>query len=119
MSNFVPVTVNSGQDWIVNHQAYQSDGVTAQDLTGATIYLQIGTPKGVVVIPYTAVTVQILSPATLGKSVLTIPKAQQYAYNAIPGTYEYTLRILLASGSSIDYNEGPWTVKRTMFPFGF
>jgi hypothetical protein len=106
-------TFTLGADWIIAYSGVQYDGVTIQDLTGATLQMQISNASGVVV-PAGSITVSIAA-NTSGTATITVPRAITKTLQ--PGTYDYTVRCFLPDGTYDDTALGAITAKKTAFLF--
>lgn len=100
-----------GETWIINHTAYNSDGVTPLGITGATVEFQVKNGSSIL-IPFSATTVTIPI-GTDGKSVITVPPSAQAGL--APGVYSFTVRIILAGGIITDQTYGSIAVSGSAF----
>ena len=101
-----------GETWIIDHTAYDSDGVTPRDLTGATGVLYVKSQTGAQVLPTAQQSFTLTTP-TQGKSRFKVTPAQQIAasISAISGTY--VLRFTYPDGTVEDQNYGTFTINAT------
>ena len=96
-----------GETWIIDHLAFQSDGVTALPITGATVSIQVKDKTGAIALAAGVATVTITDGPN-GKSTLQVDPSMQGSF--VVGVYRYTIRITLSNGVVTDQSQGSFSV---------
>lgn len=112
MATTANLVFDLGETWIIDLTAYDSDGLTAFDLTGATVALYVKGSSSAILTPANT-TVQLIAP-TSGKARITVTPAQQTTAGitaAQVGTY--VLRVTLNTGQVTDQAIGSFTIRAT------
>lgn len=112
MATTANLVFDLGETWIIDLTAYDSDGLTAFDLTGATVGLYVKGASAAILTP-TNTTVVLTAPAS-GKARVTVTPTQQTTAGITAGQVgTYVLRVTLQDGTVTDQNVGSFTIKQT------
>ena len=112
MATTANLVFDLGETWIIDLTAYDSDGLTAFDLTGATVALYVKGSSAAILTPANT-TVVLTTPAS-GKARITVTPAQQAAAGITAAQVgNYVLRVTLNTGVVTDQAVGSFTIRAT------